>query len=280
MDDALEGDGAAHCPAARIPPGATHNTMRAAKTPALPLGPNRIGILRIQCSAAQRYAAVLRHTGKRRLRSWRSPRRIEQPRPRPKKPPKIENARDRSLWRFNLDHSQYNRCCVPQLPQWPPSSFRWRCILWLRRHRTFDLRRRLALRLDRWPTPRLGSVSCPSARPAANLRLASTVPHIRSTFGDPQACAWRSGFIGLRPTSWFHPACAVGPSSGKADDLPPIRIGAVLWLGWRLHPACALCCPYPSAGSASSLHRLLHPPPSPAVNHSACASWLLLRLSL
>jgi hypothetical protein len=25
--------------------------------------------------------------------------------PRPKKPPKIENARDRSLWRFNLDHS-------------------------------------------------------------------------------------------------------------------------------------------------------------------------------
>ncbi len=126
-----------------------------------------------------------------------------------------------------------------------------------------DLRRRSALQLDRWPTFRLGSVSCPSARPAANLRLASSVPHFRSTFGDPpslrlailvhRACARQS---------WFHPACTVWP-------LPPARpttylrlaSDAVLWLGWRLHLACALCCPCPSAGSASSLHRLLHPPP-------------------
>ena len=115
--------------------------------------------------------------------------------------PQIENARGRSLWRLNLDHSQYNRCCVLQLPQWPLSSFRWRSILWLRRHKTSDLRRRHALRLDRWPTFRLGSVSCPSARLAANLRLASTVPHIRSTFGDPSSL--RLTILvssGLRPT--------------------------------------------------------------------------------
>ena len=134
-----------------------------------------------------------------------------------KRAPKIENARDRSLWRLNLDHSQYNRCCVLQLPQWPPSSFRWRCILWLRRHRTSDLRRRLALRLDRWPTLRLGSVSCPSARPAANLRLASTVPHIRSTFGDPS---------GLRLTilvsSGLRPTILV-PSGLRRMALPPAR---------------------------------------------------------
>ena len=70
-----------------------------------------------------------------------------------KKSPKIENARDRSLWRFNLDHSQYSRCCVLRLPQWPPSSFRWRCYLWLR-----------------WLSElRLASAPCTPARPVANL---------------------------------------------------------------------------------------------------------------
>jgi hypothetical protein len=119
-----------------------------------------------------------------------------------------------------------------------------------------------------------------------------------STGGKPPTCVdcsahpldlWRSfrlapddpGFIGLAPDNPGSIRLApYGPSSGKADDLPPIRIDAVLWLGWRLHPACALCCPCPSTGSASSLHRLLHPSPLPAVNLSACASWLLLRLSL
>jgi len=178
------------------------------------------------------------------------------------KAPKIENARGRSLWRLNLDHSQYNRCCVLQLPQWPPSSFRWRCYLWLRRHKTSDLRRRPALRLDQWPTFRLGSVSCPSARPAANLRLASTVPHFRSTGGDPSDLR-RTILPPARPTTYLRFASM--PSFGSAGGFI------------RLAPYAA---PAPPAGSASSLHRLLHPPSSPAVNPSACASWLLLRLSL
>jgi len=70
-----------------------------------------------------------------------------------------------------------------------------------------DLRRRPALQLDRWPTFRLGSVSCPSARTAANLRLASTVPHIRSTFSDPSS---------LRLTNLV-------PSSLRRMALPPAR---------------------------------------------------------
>jgi hypothetical protein len=145
-----------------------------------------------------------------------------------------------------------------------------------------NFRRRPALQLDRWPTFRLGSVSCPSARPVANLRLASAVPHLRSTFGDPSSL--RLTILAHRACaqqSWFHPACAKWA-------LPPARpttyfrltSDVVLWLGWRLHTACATCCPCPPAGFASSLHRLLHPPSSPAVNLSACASWLLLRLSL
>ena len=199
-----------------------------------------------------------------------------------KKPPKIENARDRSLWRFNLDHSQYSRCCVLRLPQWPPSSFRWRCYLWLRW--LSELRLASAPCTPARPVAnlpaRIGFVS--SARPAANHRLASAVPLFRSTFGDPSSLR-----LTILVSSGLHPTILV-PSSLRRMVLPPARpttyfrftSDAVLWLGWRLHPACATCCPCPPAGSASSLHRLLHPPSSPAVNLSACASWLLLRLSL
>jgi len=145
-----------------------------------------------------------------------------------------------------------------------------------------DLRRRPALQLDRWPTLRLGSVSCPSARSAANLRLASAVPLFRSIFGDPSSLR-----LTILVSSGLHPTILV-PSSLRRMALPPARpttylrfaSDAVLWLGWRRHTAYAICCPCPPAGSASSLHRLLHPPSSPAVNLSACASWLLLRLNL
>ncbi len=43
-------------------------------------------------------------------------------------------------------------CRVLRLPQRRTCSFRCRSLLWLRRHKTFGLRRRPALRLDRWPT--------------------------------------------------------------------------------------------------------------------------------
>jgi hypothetical protein len=170
-----------------------------------------------------------------------------------KNAPKIENARDRSLWRFNLDHSQYNRCCVLQLPQWPPSSFRWRCYLWLRRHSSSDFRRRPALRLDRWPTLRLGSVSCPSARPAANLRLASTVPRFRSTFGDPSS---------LRLT-------ILVPSGLRRMALPPARPTTYLRFASM-----------PSFGSAGGFIRLApHAAPAPRLARPpVCTGCFTLRL--
>jgi hypothetical protein len=58
MEDALEGDGGAHWPAARIEHRAKHNKMKAAKTPALPLWPNRMRILRIQCNAKRKQAVL------------------------------------------------------------------------------------------------------------------------------------------------------------------------------------------------------------------------------
>ena len=181
------------------------------------------------------------------------------------KAPKIENARGRSLWRLNLDHSQYNRCCVLQLPQWPPSSFRWRCILWLRRHRTSDLRRRLALRLDRWPTLRLGSVSYlrldrrqtsdlrrpfrASARPSATL----------------QACAWRSFLrLGRRPTSDSHrcrPLARLAASSGLRLLLP-LPLG---WLRLQFAPAAS---PSVFTGREPFGLRLVAPSPAEPLMHS------------
>ncbi len=202
-----------------------------------------------------------------------------------KTPPKIENARDRSLWRFNLDHSQYNRCCVPQLPQWPPSSFRWRCILWLRRHRTSDLRRRLALRLDRWPTPRLGSVSCPRLdrlQTSDSRRLFRTSARPLAIL---QACAWRSWFHRARARqSWFHPACAVWsflrqgrrPTSDSHRCRPLARLAAssglrlmlplpLDWLRLQFAPAAS---PFAFTGREPLGLRLVAPSPAEPLMHS------------
>ena len=124
-----------------------------------------------------------------------------------------------------------------------------------------DLRRRPALQLDRWPTFRLGSVSCPSARPAANLRLASTVPHFRSSFGDPSSLR-----LTILVSSSLRPTILV-PSGLRRMALPParpttyLRFASVPSFGSaggfiRLAPHAA---PAPPAGSASGLLRLLSP---------------------
>jgi hypothetical protein len=90
-------------------------------------------------------------------------------------------------------------------------------FLWLRRHSSPDLRQRPALRLDWWPTPRLGSVSCPSARPAANFRLASAVPLFRSSFGDPSSLR-----LTILVSSGLRPAILVPPGLRRMA-LPPAR---------------------------------------------------------
>jgi len=134
---------------------------------------------------------------------------------------------------------QYSRCCILRLPQRPLLQLSLAIATsWLRRHIAIDFRRLPALRLDRWSTPRLGSALYQSARPAAYLQLAPAAPLFRPTGGDPPRLASND------------------PSSGKADDQPPTRIGAVLWLGClnlrlspvvvpaprlALHPVCTGC---------------------------------------
>jgi len=118
-----------------------------------------------------------------------------------------------------------------------------------------DLRQRPALQLDRWPTLRLGSVSCPSARSAANLRLASTVPHIRSTFGDPSGLrlvilvpsgSRRMALPPARPTTYLRFASM--PSFGSA--------GGFIWLAPYAAPSPRLVPPPVCTGCfALRLHR-------------------------
>jgi len=107
----------------------------------------------------------------------------------------------------------------------------------------------------------------------AHIRFASAVPRIRPTSGDPS---------GSRLT-------ILVPSGLRRVDLPPARpttylrfaSDAVLWLGWRSHPACAACSPAPPSGfhlriAPAAFTLRLHRPQ----DHSACASRSLLRLNL
>ena len=182
-----------------------------------------------------------------------------------KNTPKIENARDRSLWRLNLDHSQYSRCCVLQLPQWRLSSFRWRWFLWLRRHIASDLRQLPALRLDRWPTSRLGSVSCPSARSAANFRLASAVPLFRSTGGDSFNLR-RTVFPPARPTTYLRFASVpFFSSAGGFIWLAPYAAPALEWLRFQFAPAAS---PFAFTGREPLSLRLVAPSPAEPLMHS------------
>ena len=126
-----------------------------------------------------------------------------------------------------------------------------------------DLRRRSALQLDRWPTLRLGSVSCPSARPAANFRLASAVPHIRSSFGDPSSLR-----LTILVSSGSRPTIP-GPLGLRRVVLPPARPTTYL----RFASA-------PSFGSAGGFIRLA-PSAAPAprlVPPPVCTGCFTLRL--
>jgi len=126
-----------------------------------------------------------------------------------------------------------------------------------------NLRRRPALQLDRWPTFRLGSVSCPSARPAANLRLASTVPHFRSSFGDPSSLR-----LTILVSSGLRPTILV-PSGSRRMALPPARPTTYLRFA-----------SVPSFGSAGGFIRLA-PSAAPAprlVPPPVCTGCFTLRL--
>jgi hypothetical protein len=158
--------------------------------------------------------------------------------------PKIENARDRSLWRFNLDHSQYSRCCVLRLPQWPPSSFRWRCYHWLR-----------------WLSElRLASGRCTPARPVANLPARIGFVSFGSTGCKPSTCVDCSALpLVLRRSIWLAPddpgLIGLAPDNPGSTRLAPH--GSFLRLGRQPTSDSHRCRPLARLAASSGLRLML-----------------------
>ena len=174
----------------------------------------------------------------------------------------IENARDRSLWRLNLDHSVVQPVLRPPAPPAAASSFRWRYRLWLRRHRTSDLRRQ----------------PCTPTRPVANsparIGFMSSARPVRTNG------LHRLFHASCRPRATIQLAPNVSPPAGPTTYLR-LASDAVLWLGWRLHAACAVCCPCsPVWLPPPACTGCFHPTASPTVDRTACAARSTLRLSL
>ena len=161
-----------------------------------------------------------------------------------------------------LMNSQYRRRCILRLPPRPtlqlsPAVMSW----WLRRFENLDFHRvldsgstggqlpvsdrRCIAQLDRLRTSDSRRLFRASGRPAA---ISST--RVERSFLRQ----------GRQSTSDSHRR---RPLARLAQ--PPVFTG---------------CCPCPPAGSASDLHRLLHPPASPAVNRSTFVEQPHFRLGL
>jgi hypothetical protein len=202
---------------------------------------------------------------------------------RGKNPPEIENARDRSLWRLNLDNSAVQPVLRPPAP--PAANFQLALasFLWLRRHRTLTFASALHSSStggqlsgsDRFRV--LGSTGAPppahtggSAHPfdlRRSIKLAPDDP------GFTKLALSDSGTIRLAPN---------GPSSSLADDLPPTRIECrpsarqSIAFSLRCVPLCHPGWFPPPAFRLSASTLRLHRPS----DRSACASRSPLRLSL
>ena len=148
----------------------------------------------------------------------------------------IENARDRSLWRFNLDDLVVQPAVASfGSPSGEPAAFAavpssgcagtepLACANCPHSGSTVG-------RL-----PRLGSVWLRSARPVANVRLASGVARFRSTDGDPSGLR-RTTPPPARPTIY----CRLTPDSDPSARLARTTSGFHRLL--LQPPACAGCC--------------------------------------
>ena len=166
------------------------------------------------------------------------------------KRPKIENARDRSLWRFNLDHSVVQPVLRPPAPPAVNPAFAGvvssgcagtrppTCVDGLHSSSTGG-------QLSGSDRSRVFGSTCSPHRCASVFRVTCRPAAIH------RACAHDPGSIQLAPN---------GPSPGKADDLPPIRIGRRPLA--RLAAASGLrrlLPQLPRLASASGLLRLLSP---------------------
>ena len=107
---------------------------------------------------------------------------------------KLENARDRSLWRLNLDGRVVKPAVAsPGYPSGEPAAFAAvpssGCAGALLSACAYSP----ALRLDRWPTSRLGSAFSRLARPVASTRLSPHATHFLPTGCNLPTC------VGVRP---------------------------------------------------------------------------------
>ena len=175
----------------------------------------------------------------------------------------IENARDRSLWRFNLDDLVVQPAVASSgSPSGEPAAFAAApssgCA-------GFKNLRLAPTALDSGSTggrlPRLGSAWFRSARPVANLRLASAVPRFRPTDGDPSGLR-RTTPPPARPTINCRLAPDFDPSARLVEQ-PPAFTGCCR--SFQLAPVAAaasgfhrLLPPWPNRRRTSDSHRLFH----------------------
>ena len=178
--------------------------------------------------------------------------------------PQIENARGRSPWRFNLDELTVQPVLHPPAPPAadPPAFAGCRVLVAAPASGTLDFRRLFP----------------PPARPAANSPARIGVASYSSIGCVPPACA---GCSALPTDRWRSFSTRVERSflrQGRRSTSDSHRRRPLARLAQL--PAFTGCCSCPPAGSTSDLHRLFHPPASPAVNRSTFVERSLLRLGL
>jgi hypothetical protein len=174
----------------------------------------------------------------------------------------IENARDRSLWRLNLDHSVVQPLLRP--PVAPADGHQLSLTPFPLAAPALDLRlsSSACTPAPRWPTLRLGSVTCPRLGRRA-LPICIGAPRILPPVGDPSSLR-----LTILVSSSLRPTILV-PFGLRRMALPPawpttyLRLARdiVLWLGWRPHTACATCRPCsPGCFPPPNCSGCFHPP--------------------
>lgn len=202
-----------------------------------------------------------------------------------RKSAQIENARDRSLWRLNLDDLVVQPAVASSgYPSGEPAAFAAApssgCAV-------FKNLRLAPTALDSGSTggrlPRLGSAWFRSARPVANLRLASAVARFRSPDGDPSGLR-RTIPPPARPTINCRLAPDFDPSARLVEQ-PPAFAGCCRSFQLALAAAAAsgfhrLLPPFAKPAANLRLASAVPPPASPVSIHPACARCFYLRLGL
>jgi hypothetical protein len=145
---------------------------------------------------------------------------------------------------FPVTPSKLLQCCVLRLPQWPPSSFRWRCYHWLR-----------------WLSElRLASGRCTPARPVANLPARIGFVSFGSTGCKPPTCVDCSALpLVLRRSIWLAPddpgLIGLAPDNPGSTRLAPH--GSFLRLGRQPTSDSHRCRPLARLAASSGLRLML-----------------------